>query len=715
MQVPARPKFATLAEANGAFRHAVLCEGGDQPCTLPECTAKVAEFKEWFRKLRAHGHQCGAANLPSEMTCPVCEERRRLDLMIGAIRKQARPRTPAHVPQHNTLVEHVLYKYRLHAPQASGAFKRPRIDHPAVQSFDADEENHDDESDDAVRVGMAVLVDRVGAGEVAAVRGDVCDVELFDGDGGGKVIIRDVQPTERRIVCATCHQETIEMAAPKLRCDGDERVIGVGERFFCSAPWAGCSEGANLCRLCFNRLNDPANPERPRLMEQIDFDGAKFEPIVWQPDAAKASDQYVRCDVCNRWHHYICARFPAPEQLPSSYVLDDDQFACPRCVDEGRGEAASCARLRALQERSAADLPRTDLSNSIERVVAEELRSAGLALEGGIYVRVASTERLSFPAAVLQQRYGGEVAGELPYLSMGIFVWQQIDGHDVCVMGMYVQEYGADSPPPNTNRVYLSYLDTVRYVLPSTCRTPLFHAVLIGYLLDVATRGMTHVHLWVAPPQSGTDYIFHVKQKDEAHRNRPMPASKLRSWYEAMLSRATAKGIVRGVTTLDEHVKGLTSLRDFPLFDGDFFANKLPELLDESSKEPPEESSVGTGAAGAADGSAGASGAAARATRASRGAATAEPGLVRQSSGAVAKQVQGEVRGHRAHFLVATLNTDLAVPAPAPRPLLSNALFDSRARLNGTMREWQWQWDELRRAHFSSLMMLAHLGGPPTT
>ena len=367
---------------------------------------------------------------------------------------------------------------------------------------------------------------------------------------------------------------------------------------------------------------------------------------------------------------------------------------------------------------------------------------------------------------------------------MGIFVWQQIDGHDVCVMGMYVQvrdaehrglppvatechrgpplslnaarstrhaqEYGADSPPPNTNRVYLSYLDTVRYVLPSTCRTPLFHAVrhcrrrpppalmiaaeyrashqllmpglaaspaqvLIGYLLDVATRGMTHVHLWVAPPQSGTDYIFHVKQKDEAHRNRPMPASKLRSWYEAMLSRATAKGIVRGVTTLDEHVKGLTSLRDFPLFDGDFFANKLPELLDESSKEPPEESSVGTGAAGAADGSAGASGAAARATRASRGAATAEPGLVRQSSGAVAKQVQGEVRGHRAHFLVATLNTDLAVPAPAPRPLLSNALFDSRARLNGTMREWQWQWDELRRAHFSSLMMLAHLGGPPTT
>ena len=124
------------------------------------------------------------------------------------------------------------------------------------------------------------------------------------------------------------------------------------------------------------------------------------------------------------------------------------------------------------------------------------------------------------------------------------------------------------------------------------------------------------------------------------------------------------------------------------------------------------------------------------------------------SSKAAVKQARSEVRGHRAAFLVASLcrpsaandkaahraasaagapsnphtamlalEAALEVDDPSALTALmaehakpvyfSNDLFDSRAALVGAMRGWHWQWDELRRAHYSTMMMLAHMGGAP--
>ena len=43
-----------------------------------------------------------------------------------------------------------------------------------------------------------------------------------------------------------------------------------------------------------------------------------------------------------------------------------------------------------------------------------------------------------------------------------------------------VQEYGADCPPPNTNRVYISYVDSAKFVSPPAARRAVYHAILLG-------------------------------------------------------------------------------------------------------------------------------------------------------------------------------------------------------------------------------------------
>lgn len=174
----------------------------------------------------------------------------------------------------------------------------------------------------------------------------------------------------------------------------------------------------------------------------------------------------------------------------------------------------------------------------------------------------------------------------IPYRQRVILMWQRLEGQDVCIFALYVQEFGPDAPPPNTNTVYIAYLDSVRYLRPLPARTPAYHELLLAYLAHVRQRGFRRAYIWACPPQRGDAYIFHRHPPQQ----RTPGKDRLRAWYVSMIDRARELGIVGVVESLfSEHFAPDGKLRPDrglpPFFVGDFWASETERLTRELHKE----------------------------------------------------------------------------------------------------------------------------------
>jgi len=400
--------------------------------------------------------------------------------------------------------------------------------------------------------------------------------------------------------CLLCGCEKLLFEPPVFYCNGlncPSKRIRRNSYYY-----VGTSNQYHWCHQCYQELGDQSLVPGDASMRK--------ELLTKKKNDEVHEESWVQCDRCERWIHQICALFNTRQNKDQR-----SEYVCPRCTiadrrKKGMSEGTSTTPM-------AEDLQRTKLSERLEKHVRvkvsdyfekaareksesekiplEEAKK-GLHMGGQITIRqVTSMDRKLEVRERMKKRYAFKnYPDEFTFRCKCIVVFQNLDGVDVILFGLYVYEHDETNPAPNQRAVYVSYLDSVHYMRPRRMRTLIYHEILISYLDYVRQKGFSTAHIWACPPLKGDDYILYAKPEDQ----KTPKDDRLRQWYLDMLVECQRRGIVGKVTNMHDlyfaHEKNDATV--VPYMDGDYFPAEAENIIKdiEEGKTGKSNHSVGT-------------------------------------------------------------------------------------------------------------------------
>mmetsp|Transcript_27183 Transcript_27183/g.57354 ORF Transcript_27183/g.57354 Transcript_27183/m.57354 type:complete len:699 (+) Transcript_27183:4052-6148(+) len=398
----------------------------------------------------------------------------------------------------------------------------------------------------------------------------------------------DKEPQKKRgNSCSLCGNYRRLFDPPALVCSG---VCGMQKIRRNATYYTDRFKQNHWCERCYSNMKE-GQP-----VELDDGRQTKKSQLLKLKNDSTPEEAWVQCDQCHDWNHQICALFNGSQNSKSS------SFTCPKCHIKNQSKGRQALSI----VKGASDLPHCNMSRSIEEGLAKTLSKAyekvaedrsctvsQVEKAEGLCVRVVSSlEKKHKVREEMLARYSKKgYPSEFKVTTKCIVLFQKIHGVDVLLFGMYVYEYGDECMGPNRRRVYISYLDSVRYLEPASYRTLTYQSVITEYLRYVKMRGFHTAHIWSCPPTKGDEYIFHCHPNHQLTPNDDL----LCAWYVEMLMKAKDEGIVLETRTLyDEYFKNNAVNPDtgdtydptsLPYFDGDYIPGEIERVIKDLNVE----------------------------------------------------------------------------------------------------------------------------------